>query len=69
MILELSHFVADDFRARGYPAIEVRARADVSLNGRPSQTLVDSNVDLARVRDGLGPAPWIVPLADSAPAF
>jgi len=40
----------------------VRARVEVSLNGRQPQLLIDPNVDLAKEEAGLLPARWIVPL-------
>ncbi|MEZ4230170.1 MAG: HTTM domain-containing protein [Polyangiaceae bacterium] len=42
--------------------VKVRARAYASLNGRPSQPLIDPEFDLASAPLGLGPAPYIVPL-------
>jgi vitamin K-dependent gamma-carboxylase len=44
-------------------AAAVRADAWVALNGRPSQRIVDPNVDLARQPRSLTPKHWIVPLA------
>jgi hypothetical protein len=44
-------------------AAAVRADAWVALNGRPSQRIVDPNVDLARQPRSLTPKRWIVPLA------
>lgn len=61
LILQLAHVVADDFRARGLGQVEVRADAWVSLNGRAPARLVDPEVDLAAVQDGLGAASWILP--------
>jgi hypothetical protein len=62
MTLQYAHHLAEDYRARGFPEVEVRARVEASLNARPRQLLIDSDVDLARVRPSLGPSPWIVPL-------
>ena len=42
-------------------AIEIRADVFVAVNGRPSARLIDPDVDLAAVRDGLAPKPWILP--------
>jgi vitamin K-dependent gamma-carboxylase len=64
MIRQLAVFVADDFRARGHRDIEVHARADVSLNGRPAQPLIDPGVDLAQPSDTLDAHAWILPLPD-----
>lgn len=58
-ILQLGHAIASDYRARG---VDVRVRAEVwvSLNGRPPALLIDPNVDLANIPDGLAPARWIL---------
>ncbi len=42
------------------PDSEFVFKTDISLNGRPPQPLVDSNVDLSRVKS-LGPGDWIHP--------
>ena len=65
MILQAAHFIADDARAHGIADVEVRADALVSFNGRPAQRIVDPAVDLSRVEDGILPARWILPLADT----
>jgi vitamin K-dependent gamma-carboxylase len=60
LILQLAHRIADDFRARGHGDVEVRAEALVSLNGRPAQLMIDPEVDLARVDDGLSRKHWVL---------
>lgn len=66
MIHEYALHLRERYAAEG--PVKVRARAYASLNGRPSQPLIDPEFDLASVRPGLGPAPYIVPLeARSAP--
>ncbi len=60
LILRLAHDVAADYRTQGHDDVEVYADAIASLNGRPPARLVDPNVDLSRVRDGIGPAAWIL---------
>ena len=66
LILQLAHRIAADERKNGRD-VEVRAEAHVSLNGRPSRLMIDPNVDLARVPDGLAPARWILPAPRGAP--
>lgn len=68
MILTLAHKIADDFRQQGFPQVEVRAEAYMSLNGRPSQLFIDPGVDLAKEAPGLAPKPWILPLHEGQPA-
>jgi vitamin K-dependent gamma-carboxylase len=67
LILQLAHRIASDLRARGHHDVEVRADAWASLNGRPSARLIDPDVDLARVDDGVMPAAWILPAPDGPP--
>ena len=64
LVRELARQVRARFEAEGHPApVEVRADAWASLNGRPSQRLIDPNVDLAHA--GRPPAGWILPLAEA----
>jgi hypothetical protein len=67
LILQLAHRVADDLRRAGHRRVEVRADVLASLNGRPAARLIDPNVDLARIDDGIGNASWILPAPDDAP--
>lgn len=67
MILQLAHHVAEDYRSRGYEDVQVRADVFVSLNGRASQRLIDPDVDLTTVRDGLAPARYILPAPTTPP--
>ncbi len=68
MILELAHWVRDDFRERGRD-VAVFVDAHVSLNGRPSAPFIDPTVDLASEVEGLGPKRWILPLPEDRPRF
>lgn len=61
LVLQLAHHIADDYRARGWSDVRVRAEAFVSLNGRSAAAMIDPTVDLSRVDDGLGRASWILP--------
>lgn len=67
LILQLAHHVRDDYRTRGFADVEVRVDAFASLNGRPMARLIDPDVDLARVEDGLLPAGWILPAPEGPP--
>lgn len=68
LILQLAHHIREDFAARGLGPVEVRAESRAALNGRRSAPLVDPRVDLTRVDDGLGRAPFILPAPTTAPA-
>lgn len=67
LILQLAHRIARDWAARAGGPVEVRADARVSLNGRPPERFLDPDVDLARVSDGLGAKPWILPAPETPP--
>lgn len=68
LILQLAHYIHDDFQRRGYGDVEVRAESRVGLNGRKSAPFVDAQVDLARVRDGIASARFVLPAPAEAPA-
>ncbi len=59
LILQFAHFLARDYRRRGYPGVEVRARVMVSLNGRPLEPFVDPKVDLAAEPRSLRSYRWV----------
>ena len=67
LIWQLARHIAGDFHDRGHPAVEVRAEAWVSLNGRPAALLLDPTVDLAalpacRLAEAINPMPATPPL-------
>jgi vitamin K-dependent gamma-carboxylase len=68
LILQLAHYIHDDFQRRGFGDVQVRAESRVGLNGRRSAPFLDASVDLARLRDGLAPARFILPAPAQAPA-
>jgi vitamin K-dependent gamma-carboxylase len=67
MVLQFSHMIADDMRAKGHEQVEVRATVLSSLHRRDYQNLVDPTVDLAKQPRTLAPASWIVPLKEPLP--
>ena len=67
MVLQFSHYIANELRKQGYPQVEVRARVVASLNGRRPQLLIDPTVDLAAQSRTLLPATWIVPFQEPVP--
>ena len=66
-ILHLGQHIAADFESKGHRDVEVRVDALASLNGRRMQALIDPDVNLTEVRDGLHKAGWILPAPDSPP--
>lgn len=67
LILQLAHHIGQEFRDKGHPRVEVRVDAQVSLNGRRPQALIDPDVDLMQIRDGLALADWILPAPSTPP--
>lgn len=61
MILQLAHFLADEYRTRYGREVEVRALVLTSLNGRKPQLLIDPNIDLAKEPKGFHFRHWIMP--------
>jgi hypothetical protein len=68
LILQLAHAIRDDFEARGYRDVEVRADSRITYNGRPPARFIDPDVDLARERDCLWCRPrWVLPAPTTQP--
>jgi hypothetical protein len=67
LILQLAHYIHDDFVKRGFGDVQVRAESRVGLNGRHSAPFIDERVDLARVEDSLLPARFILPAPTRPP--
>ncbi|MFN7702716.1 MAG: HTTM domain-containing protein [Deltaproteobacteria bacterium] len=67
LILQLAHHIRDEQLARGLTGVEVRVDALCSLNGRRMTRLIDPDVDLAAIEDGLAPATWILPAPEGPP--
>jgi hypothetical protein len=47
LIRELARRLAKDLRTQGDAGVQIKVNAFATLNGRPSQRLIDSDVDLA----------------------
>ena len=67
LILQLAHHIGNEYNLRGQGPVRVYADARVSLNGRAAAVLIEPDVDLMRVRDGVGVASWITPAPSSVP--
>lgn len=63
-MIQFSHFLAQEFAARGYENVEVRANTAVSFNGRPEQPLVDPTVDLAKQQRSVTLPNWVLSLKE-----
>lgn len=64
MILQFSHYLAEEMKKQGYEPVMVQASTMTSLNGREFQPMIDTSVDLAAQPRGLNPKPWILPLTE-----
>ncbi len=60
MIVQFAHFLKQHFAEQGMD-VEIYADSTASFNGRSSQPLIDPNVDLTTVSDGLSAKDWILP--------
>jgi hypothetical protein len=61
MIVQFAHFLKEHYQQQGVTNPTVRAEVYVTLNAKPSQLLIDPNVDLTTIRDTWKPKPWILP--------
>jgi hypothetical protein len=62
MLQQFARHVAEDLERRGLGRMAVHTRAEVSLNGRPPQPMIDPRADLGSVPRDLRHASWILPL-------
>lgn len=60
MILQFAHFLGKYYEKKGVYMPQVRAEVYVTLNGKPSQLLIDPNVDLMKEKDTFKPKKWIL---------
>ena len=60
-LLQVAHWLAEDYQARGQPVSAVFVDSRVALNGRPAQPLIAPTVNLLRYRPSLRPASWLAP--------
>jgi uncharacterized membrane protein YphA (DoxX/SURF4 family) len=60
MILQFAHFLTEHYAQKGVHQPEVRAEVYVTLNGRPSQLLINPQTNLSALRDGWKHKDWIL---------
>ena len=68
MIVLFAYYLEEELREEGHQNVGIRARAHISLNGRPRQLLIDQTVDLTQVNRSLKSYPWILKLETPLPA-
>ena len=61
MILQFAHYLATLWEDKGYPNVAVYGEAYVSWNGRASQLLIDTTVDLSQEARTLLAKDWLLP--------
>lgn len=69
-IIEYAHYLAGYYKENmkvENPAVYVESR--VTLNGRPSQTFIDPNVDLTQVQDNFNERTFVLPFKDKIYGF
>ncbi len=67
LILQLGQHIGREFQAKGHKRVEVRVNAQASLNGRSPRPLIDPEIDLMTLEDGLSVAGWILPAPTDKP--
>ena len=67
MIVLFAHYLEEELREEGHQNVGIRARANISLNGRPRQLLIDPTLDLTQVNRSLKHYPWILELETPLP--
>ncbi|HMQ48953.1 MAG TPA: HTTM domain-containing protein [Saprospiraceae bacterium] len=63
MILQFAHFLTEHYEQKGVHQPAVRVETYVTLNARPSQLLIDPEMDLTTLKDSWKPKSWILPYA------
>lgn len=69
MILEFAHYLAADYRGKGWKMPAVFADSYVTLNGRPGRSLIDPKVNLAAEKESFRPKTWVIPFDDEIQGF
>ncbi|NJB84937.1 hypothetical protein GGR26_000682 [Lewinella marina] len=68
-LLEFGHFLAEEYRNRGFVRPAVYVDSYVALNGRLSQRYVDPRVDLTTVSRDAPVHQWLLPFQDTIYGF
>lgn len=62
MILQFAHFLGNYYAKKGLDSTEVYVQSYVTINGRRSQLLIDSSVNLLKEKENLWTKKWILSL-------
>jgi hypothetical protein len=60
MILQFAHFLEKELRKNDVRNPVITAEVYATLNGRPSQLLIDPTVDLTKIQDSFAAKSWIL---------
>ena len=60
LILQYAHYLQDYYQKQGMKTPKVRAEIYATLNARPSQLLIDPQIDLTKIKDGWGQKKWVL---------
>lgn len=63
-ILEFAHFLAKEYKTKGFQEPEIYAESYVALNGRRSKRFVNPNINLAKEKSIFLPIKWLMPFDD-----
>lgn len=64
MILQFAHYLAEEYKAKGFEKPYITAESYVTLNGRRSKSLIDPTVNLVDQKEGWHHKDWILPWED-----
>lgn len=65
MILQFAHYLEDEYQEQGINDVKITADSYVTLNGRRSQPMIDSEVDLTEQERGFAHKNWILPFNEN----
>ena len=60
LILQYAHYLRNYYQKQGMKNPKVRAEVYATLNARPSQLLINPQVDLTKIEDGWGQKKWVL---------
>ena len=69
LIWQYAMHIKQQMAEQGHPDCEVRVESFATLNGRPSQRLIDPSVDITTAPARLGYFSWVLPLEEPRPSL